>query len=104
MPDVKKGHLAVSGIQLSQSSDLAASTGALANNQTQAFDAKGNAAVRIFRPGAKSAYVYEVLNTRTRQAIRRRYSSKFGSFAMAGNSMQTPLRRWISTARPTFFI
>jgi VWFA-related protein len=63
VPDVKKGHLAVSGILLSQSSDLAASTGALANNQTQAFDAKGNAAVRIFRPGAKIAYVYEVLNT-----------------------------------------
>jgi hypothetical protein len=43
--------------------DDSASTGALANNQTQAFDAKGNAAVRIFRPGAKIAYVYEVLNT-----------------------------------------
>ena len=104
VPDVKKGHLAVSGILLSQSSDLAASTGALANNQTQAFDAKGNAAVRIFRPGAKIAYVYGVLNTQHPPGNRRRYSSKFGSFAMASNSMQTPPRRWISTARPTFFI
>jgi hypothetical protein len=41
VPDVKKGHLAVSGILLSQSSDSAASTGALANNQTQSIRCTG---------------------------------------------------------------
>ncbi len=64
IPDIRKGHLAISGILLKDSSDSSASTLTVAESEAPASDAKGNAAVRIFRPGAKIAYTYEVLNAR----------------------------------------
>ena len=62
VPDIKKGRLALSGILLKQSTVAVAAAGVLGSNQTPASDAKGNEAVRTFKPGASLAYVYEVLN------------------------------------------
>lgn len=61
IPDVTKGHLALSGVLLRKSGGEAHST-VVVTGQSAASDAKGNEAVRIFGPGAVISYAYEVMN------------------------------------------
>ncbi len=63
VPDLKKGHLALSGILLRE--DKNESSQASGSDERE-VDARGNEAVRIFKPGEKIRWAIQVLNLRRR--------------------------------------
>jgi VWFA-related protein len=64
VPDLKRRHLALSGIVLKQ--DIASTPSAEnAEGQAPVLDPDGNEAVRIFRPGEPVRWAYQILNART---------------------------------------
>lgn len=66
VPDLKQGHLALSGIVLKQVDPAEISSPAPEElNQAPAIDPEGNAAVRIFKPGEKIGWYYQVLNAKS---------------------------------------
>jgi VWFA-related protein len=64
IPDLKRRHLALSGILLKEDKAETSHTG---HGQEPAPDARGNEAVRIFRPGEKIRWAVQVLNLRDGQ-------------------------------------
>lgn len=65
VPNLKQGHLALSGIMLAADSPKPANSEAAPQEHSeQASDPTGNAAIRIFRPGTTLAYEYQILNAR----------------------------------------
>ncbi len=65
VPDLKRGHLALSGIVLKQLDPSERSpTPQEEANQAPALDPKGNAAIRMFSPGEKIGWYYQILNAK----------------------------------------
>jgi len=65
VPNLKQGHLALSGIvlrQLDSGEELSGSS--LQLDQASAPDPKGNEAIRIFKPGEKIGWYYQILNAK----------------------------------------
>lgn len=61
IPDFEKGHLALSGIVISSSAQVA-SPDHPEGQQATDIDPQGTPAVRIFKPGAAISYGYQILN------------------------------------------
>jgi VWFA-related protein len=66
VPDVRKGHLALSGLMLSADSKAAPAQNAAAGEGDEGHvndpDPNGTPAVRIFKPGTPIVYGYQILN------------------------------------------
>ena len=64
VPDLKHNHLAVSGILMKQEDTAAATPQAANSSQSIALDPKGNEAIRIFKPGEKVGWEFQIFNAR----------------------------------------
>jgi hypothetical protein len=64
VPDLKHNHLAVSGILMKQQDVAAAATQAANSTESVALDPKGNEAIRIFKPGEKVGWEFQIFNAR----------------------------------------
>jgi len=64
VPDVKRGHLALSGILLNQLTPATDAAKTVADASQAALDPKGNEAIRIFQPGEKIKWAFQILNAR----------------------------------------
>lgn len=63
VPDLKRKRLAVSGILMRQQ-QLPPAVGTQDTTQSVALDPKGNEAIRIFKPGEKVSWEFQILNAR----------------------------------------
>src|SRR5213078_3687742 len=70
VPDVNKGHLALSGIMLRADAPQAKTepTAEHPEGQVEDQDPNGTAAVRIFKPGTPIIYGYQILNAQADNA------------------------------------
>lgn len=66
VPNLKRRRLALSGIllKLLEPEETSAGIGK-ESSQTPALDAKGNEAIRIFRPGEKVGWFYQIFNAKS---------------------------------------
>jgi len=62
VPDLKRKRLAVSGIMLKQLEVAASQSQAQDSSPSVAFDPKGNEAIRIFEPGEKVGWEFQIFN------------------------------------------
>jgi VWFA-related protein len=66
IPDVRRGHLALSSVVLAQ--DSFGLTGSATASETDGKAQRSSPAVRVFQPGTTVLYVYQVLNAKTDSA------------------------------------
>ncbi|HET6176463.1 MAG TPA: VWA domain-containing protein [Candidatus Sulfotelmatobacter sp.] len=62
VPDLKRGHLALSGILLKQQEPETAAASASGATESPAADPNGNEAVRIFKTGERVSWAFQIFN------------------------------------------